>query len=105
MDRFNVLTKYKTFNIPIKRILKKTVNKKIFKKLSRTVIDINKLTIYTYQFVRLWILEKYHNNHQNIPKIDIDIFRIAFKVLLKDSCGPKVKGENSLLLDEFEKFY
>lgn len=68
------------------------------------VIRSNQIIIHTYQFLRLWILDKYHKN-LNIPTITGDIVHMAFKALLLDSAGPKPKGQNGIYYDEFIEFY
>ena len=40
----------------------------------------NKIVIQTYQFLRLWILEHYHNNI-DIPIITTDTIKMVFSVL------------------------
>jgi hypothetical protein len=64
----------------------------------------NQIVIHTYQFLRLWILQKY-NNKIEIPQITKDTIKMVFKSLIKEGRGPKSKGNNSKLLDEFNKFY
>jgi hypothetical protein len=76
------------------------IEKKIFSAICRT----QQIITHTYQFLRLWILRKYKNN-QEIPIITQDTIKMAFKTLIKDSCGPKPQGNNLILLEEFTKFY
>ena len=93
--------KYRTIKCSLKKIIKNDLNiTKLFNACFRT----HKLVIHTYQFLRLWILNKYHNN-QNIPAITENTFKMSFKALLKKSSGPKPKGDNKILYDEFIKFY
>lgn len=93
--------KYRTMKCPFVDIIK---NKKNICKIFDTVQRTHKLVIHTYQFLRLWILDYYHHNKQ-LPTIDENTIRMCFKVLLLDSRGPKPKGTNLLLLNEFEQFY
>ena len=59
---------YKSYKIPLKSILiDTTINDKLFDALNRT----NKIVILTYQFLRLYILQKY-NTTNKIPEIDED---------------------------------
>jgi hypothetical protein len=65
----------------------------------------NLFYIFYYKlFLRLWILNKYNKNEQ-IPIIDENLIKMCFKLLIKESSGPKPKGNNLKLLEEFKKFY
>jgi hypothetical protein len=93
--------KYRTIKCSLKSILKNELNQtKLFDACYRT----HQIVIHTYQFLRLWILNKYHNK-QDIPIITDDTIKMAFKSLLKDSQGPKPKGTNLSLYNEFKKLY
>ena len=93
--------KYKVIKISLKQILKNTTD---INKLNNIIIRTNKLIIHTYQFLRLWILNKYHKR-QNVPKITKDIIKMAFKVLTTKSQGPKPKGTNLSSYNELTNFY
>ena len=93
--------KYRTIKCSLKSISKNELNQtKLFDACYRT----HQIVIHTYQFLRLWILNKYHNK-QEIPIITDDTIKMAFKSLLKDSQGPKPKGTNLSLYNEFKKLY
>jgi hypothetical protein len=93
--------KYRTIKCSLKSIVKNELNQtKLFDACYRT----HQIIIHTYQFLRLWILNKYHNK-ENIPLITDDTIKMAFKSLLKDSQGPKAKGTNLSLYNEFKKLY
>lgn len=93
--------KYKTIKCSIKSIIKNELDQtKLFDVCYRT----HQIVIHTYQFLRLWILNKYHNK-QIIPIITNDTIKMAFKALIKESQGPKPKGTNLILYNEFKKFY
>lgn len=93
--------KYKTIKCSLKSIVKNELNQtKLFDACYRT----HQIVIHTYQFLRLWILNKYHNKKE-IPIITDDTIKMAFKSLLKDSQGPKPKGTNLNLYNEFKKLY
>ena len=64
----------------------------------------HKIVIHTYQFLRLWILNKYHKKLE-IPTITTDLIRMTFKSLVKASQGPKPKGTNLKHYNEFNDFY
>ena len=54
--------------------------------------------------LRLWVLEKYHNN-LTIPELTEDTVSMAMKSVLKPSSGPKPKGNNLILFNEFQTLY
>ena len=63
--------KYRTIKCSLKSILKNELNQtKLFDACYRT----HQIVIHTYQFLRLWILNKYHNK-QEIPIITDDTRR------------------------------
>jgi hypothetical protein len=68
-----------------------------------TVIRTHKLTIHVYQLLRLWLLDKYDNN--DLPIINTDTIKMAYKVLSLDSAGPKPKGDNLNTLNELQELY
>ena len=68
------------------------------------VIRTNKIITYTYQFLRLVILYLYDRDKQ-IININEDTIKMAFKVFIQDSRGPKPKGSNLELYNEFVNFY
>ena len=93
--------KYRTIKCPLKSIIKDEDNISVlFDAMMRT----HKIVIHTYQFLRLWVLNKYHNNII-IPTITEDVIRMAFKSLVQDSSGPKPKGSNLEIYNEFLQFY
>ena len=80
----------RTVKTSFKSIIKPELNQKIiFDAVNRT----HQIVIHTYQFLRLWILNKYHNN-EIIPIITTDIISMAMKALVPPSAGPKPKGTN-----------
>ena len=60
------------------------------------------ITTKTYFLLRLWILEKYHNNLA-IPKITEDTISMCMKSINKSVLGQKPKGNNAILLNEFQQ--
>lgn len=90
--------KYRTMKCSLNDIIK---NKSIKIKLFDIVIRTNKIVIQTYQFLRLWILSKYHNNHK-IPIVTTSLIKTIFKCLIKESRGPKSKN---ILFNELKLFY
>ena len=93
--------KYRTIKCSLNAIFK---DKKYYDKLFDATNRTHQLVIHTYQFLRLWILDK-HKKNIDIPNITEDTIYMAFKALIKESSGPKPKGSNLELLNEFNKFY
>jgi hypothetical protein len=96
------IEKYKCIKKCFSKILIKNndYSKYAFDKIYNAMIRTNHITIKTYQLLRLWILDKYHKNI-NIPIITEDTIKMCIKSILKPSKGPKAKGDNLLLLEEF----
>jgi hypothetical protein len=93
--------KYRTSKCSLKSIIKDDL---IIPKLFDAMMRTHKIVIHTYQFLRLWILNKY-NNKLIIPTISDDTIKMAFKSLVEESSGPKPKGSNLDLFNEFNIFY
>ena len=97
--------KYRCLKLPISSILYGDneedikVNMEI---LQKAIIRTNVITTKTYFLLRLWVLHKYHNN-QDIPEITEDTISMCMKSVMKSSSGQKPKGNNGLLLQEFQK--
>ena len=89
--------KYKCLKVNIKSIIK---NNDILDIIEDAVISTNFITTKSYLLLRLWILGKYHSNLE-IPHITEDTIRMSFKSLIIKSSGPKPKGNNLLLQEEF----
>jgi len=93
--------KYNCIKVPFDKIIKDSDTKdKIFDCIVRT----NKITIKTYQLLRLWILDKYHKN-EAIPTITEDTIKMVQKSILEKSAGPKPKGNNLALFNEFKSLH
>jgi hypothetical protein len=70
-----------------------------------TCFRTNKIVIQAYQFLRLWILEHYHNNI-DIPIITTDIIKMIFNSLSSSNKGGnRPKGNNLIMLNNFNTFY
>jgi hypothetical protein len=54
--------------------------------------------------LRLWLLDKYAKNEE-LPLLTTNVIKMAFRILVEDSRGPKPKGVNAKIYDEFDKFY
>jgi hypothetical protein len=95
------IDKYRTVKCSLVSVLKNKNNTSIlFDATKRT----HQIIIYTYQFLRLWILYNYKNS-SNIPIITEDTIKMVFKTLTIKSSGPKLKGSNLDLFNNFNTFY
>lgn len=99
--RKNDKSAYKTFKIPVKSILH---NRDIVQPMiNNLVFEINDLMIHTYQFIRLYILNIYHNN-QSLPILDETFILYCIKTLgIRDNRGKKCK--DAVLLETLDNFY
>lgn len=97
--------KYHTMKTSIASILIDDVDGTNSTILFDAVTRTHKIVIHVTMFLRLYILNKYHNNQQ-IPLINKDLISMAIKALTKTSiAGPKPKGSNLALFNEFLAFY
>jgi|688.fasta_scaffold85759_4 hypothetical protein len=99
--------KYRCLKLPITSILIKDKDKQIVDKeqmeiLQNSIIRTNAITTKTYFLLRLWVLHKYHNNIE-IPEITEDTITMCMKSINNSNRGQKPKGDNALLLQEFQK--
>ena len=99
--RNNEKSAYKTFKIPLKTILLNRYT--IQPVINHLVFEMNDLVIHTYQFIRLYVLDKYTKN-QPLPTIDETFILYCIKTLgLRDNRGKK--GKDTELLETLEQFY
>ena len=96
--------KYQCLKVPIQKILKSDTDTKTLAIINDAVLRTNYITTKSYFLLRLWVLEKYYCN-QEIPLITEDTIKMSMKSLVKASAGPKAKGNNLLLLQEFQKLH
>lgn len=96
--------KYRCLKLPITSILHNNNEevKENMKILQNAIIRTNSITTKTYFLLRLWILYKYHSN-QEISEITTDTISMCMKSIMKTSSGQKPKGNNAILLKEFQK--
>lgn len=94
--------KYRTTKCAFRSISNNNeVTSRIFDAMFRTHL----IVIHTYQFLRLWILDKYHSNSV-IPLIDKELIKMAFKALMKPpKQGRPPADDNSLLYKNFLIFH
>ena len=93
--------KYNCIKVPFRNIIiddDKQTNKN---KIMDCIIRTNKITIKTYQLLRLWILNKYRKK-KDIPPITENTIKMVQKSILEKSAGPKPKGDNLELFNEFK---
>ena len=93
--------KYKTLKILFKKLQNDLIN---YTPISEAVIRTHQLTIYVYQFIRANILYRFDNLY-DIPIINDSFIRIAYKVLVKKSRGPKLKGDNLQIFNDLNSYY
>jgi len=93
--------KYRCIKLPIQKILKSDIPIDVLERINDSVSRTNIITTNSYFLLRLWVLQKYHNN-QEIPIITEDTIKMSMKSLVKASAGPKPKGNNLALLKEFQ---
>jgi hypothetical protein len=95
--------KYRCLKLPLSSIIYKTddaiANMDI---LQNAISRANDITTKTYFLLRLWILEKYHNDLA-IPTITEDTISMCMKSINKSVLGQKPKGNNAILLNEFQQ--
>jgi hypothetical protein len=99
--RNNEKSAYKTFKIPLKTIL---LNRDTIQPvINHLVFEMNDLVIHTYQFIRLYVLDKYTKN-QPLPTIDETFILYCIKTLgTRDNRGKK--GKDTELLELLDAFY
>ena len=68
---------YKVFKIKLQDII---LNDDIKNKISNACRRTHLITTHVYQFIRLYILNCYHND-LSIPFIDVNFIKMTFKVL------------------------
>jgi len=95
--------KYRCLKLPITSIIPNNEDVKVnLDILQNAIIRTNAITSKTYFLLRLWVLHKYHNN-QEMPEITTDTISMGMKSIMKSSSGQKPKGNNAILLQEFQK--
>jgi hypothetical protein len=97
--------KYMCIKVPLHSMLHKDDNAiNIFNTIQDAVYRTNYITTKTSLLLRLWCLEKYHNNI-DIHIIDENTIRMCMKSLILPSSGPKPKNNNLLLFNEFKALH
>jgi hypothetical protein len=90
---------YKCIKLPLKNIIKDSSHHEI---IFDAVIRTNKIIVKTYLLLRLWVLDKYHND-KVIPEIDQDTILTCIQTINSKSYIPR--KEKKLLYDELKNLY
>jgi hypothetical protein len=103
--------KYRCLKVPLSHILRNSDepdnpdNYETLTILEDAIIRTNQITSKAYLLLRLWILNKYHNQTE-IPIITTDIIHTCISSLFlssRDSC--KIKGNTLILMNEFKQLH
>src|SRR5574343_117223 len=98
--RTETLNSYKTIKTTLNSVLR---DFEIKPQIENLVLEINDLTIHTYQFIRLYILYLY-NQEVEFPTFNETFVLYCIKTLgTRDNRG--VKGKDQILLETLNKFY
>lgn len=99
--RNNEKSAYKTFKIPLKTILLDSDTTQPV--IHNLVFEMNDLVIYTYQFIRLYVLHQ-HIQQTPLPDINDTFILYCIKTLgSRDNRGKK--GKDTELLEALDAFY
>src|SRR5205823_13714301 len=92
-----------TTKCPLKKIVK---NNSLLLTINETVLKVNKIIIQTYQFINLYLINKYDNN-EDFPKINIKFIKHVIKTITtkKNNRGLAVIESSSDILNELNDFY
>jgi hypothetical protein len=84
---------YRIIKCPLKCVLKKYYTLQPI--IEKAVLDINEIVILSYQFIRMYLLNKFNNN-QEFPKINKQFVLDVIKTISspKSNSGQKTKEEN-----------
>ena len=75
----------------------------VYNKLLQIINKSNNVKFVCSNMINAYILYKFNNNLQ-IPNIDYNFFRMAFKAISKTSVGPKPKNDNKIIYDDICSF-
>ena len=100
---------YKVIKVPLKSVIKNKNFDKIQTIIENTVKEINQLVILGYQFLKLYLLDKFNNN-QEFPKINksfiLDILKtIGFNDTTRGKSTNIDKIKNKSSKDDLKMFY
>ena len=102
-DKFN---ETRVIKCKLKTIIRKDKYMHVIKKLTDVGSRINKLIIYSYQFIRAYILHCYETQ-SGTPIINKNFIKLSFQVFMDNDkkLGPPIKGDNLILLKNLKQFY
>jgi len=108
-DKIDIIEKYENFSKSYKTVkcgLKKIIGTHAdFITINHAISNVNKIVIHTYNFLKLYYLDKYHNK-QPLPIINEGLIKCIMKTLcIKDLRGVKPNESNQLLINKLKDFY
>ena len=89
---------FRTIKVPLRKILKHY--DEIIPKIEDTVLRVNKFATMGYEFIKLYVLNKYENELE-LPKINKVFIKTVFSLLGQGSN----KGRKSQIPDDLQEFY
>ena len=80
-------------------------DEEVLRRLNNAVLEMNHIIILTYQFIKLYVLDKYYKE-DDIPIIDEAFIILCIKTVASGSNrGPPCKDETLKIKNELEQFY
>ena len=101
---------YKSVKTSLGKILKDNSDsdemEKVLERIEEAVMRTHKITILGYQFIRLFVLHKYHLG-QLLPTLDEKFILLCLKTVSDKAGkqGPPLKKETKVIKDELDNFY
>ena len=88
---------------PLKNICKKN---SLINKINNNILIVNKITIQIYQFLNLYLINKYDKNEE-FPEVNEIFIKAIIKTITKrqDTRGKPPSDDTQKILDELKKFY
>ena len=97
---------FKSVKTSLKSILKHPeINTEI---INNSVIKSNKIVIHTLQFLKLYLLDYYENNHGSLPIVSKELINNTMKIVCgekEEKRGKPPKQETVLMKDKLAAFY
>lgn len=98
---------YKSVKTSLQKILKddSKSRKLVAERIEDAVMRTHQITILGYQFIRLFVINKYHLG-QKLPVLDEKFILLCLKTVAQgDTRGPPLKKETKVTKDELDNFY
>ena len=98
---------YKSVKTSLKKILKDDIDEaeEVLERIENAVMKTHQITILAYQFIRLYMLHKYHLGLL-LPTLDEKFMLLCLKTIaIGDKRGPPLKKETKIIKDELDDFY